>query len=392
MAGAPPSPDPPDKAGTPSGSGEHWARSPRDAEAVRPLPAGAVLPGSITLPHGEGQPGPHPDAPEKRRGPARGEAAPAERSPTAIEAAQTVAEAAFAILREHFAAFRAHQEGTRRGKDPEELHQMRVASRRLRAAMGLFKEILPPGAVRLRRELGWIGAFLGHARDADVQIEQVRAWLAAAGRRERGTYQPLLKLLQEQRSQARIPMFRVLDSPRYRRFLAAYQAFVRRRPPRRSAAARQPVGAVAPDLISQRFRAVRKAGDRLGRASPPAKLHALRIKCKRLRYAVEFFADLYGEPAAAFAKRVSRLQDLLGVHQDAHVAARRLRNLSEVQGRRLPPRTLVAMGRAAERYTQQAAEARSAFPAAYRRIIGKRWKRLREAMAAPRPAATDERG
>jgi CHAD domain-containing protein len=351
-----------------------------DVSSLGPLPS-----------RGEGQSGPNPEDSRRRPPLARGRTVPAIPGATSVEAGQTVGEAALAVLRKHFAAFLAHQEGTRRGKDPEELHQMRVASRRVRAAVALFKESLPPGGGRLRQDLRWIGARLGRARDADVQIEQVRAWLAAADRREREIFRPLLAILQEQRAQARVPMLRALDSLRYRRFIAAYMAFVRRPPGRRVTAARRQVLAAAPDLIGHRFRAARKAGDGLGPSSAPAKLHALRIKCKRLRYAVESFADLYGEPAATFVKRLARLQDLLGLQQDGHVAIARLRRLCETQGRRLPPRTLFAMGRAAQRYAQQGAEARSAFPQAYRRIIGKRWKRLRDAVERRRRRAASNR-
>jgi len=385
------SPNPPGGAGTPSGSGEHWVGFPRDAEVLRPPPVGNVPPAGLLPSHRKVRPGPRPEGPGQRRRAAGGGIAPAELGVTSVKASQTVSEAALAVLRKHFAAFLAHEEGTRRGTDPEELRQMRVASRRGRAAMALFKEGLPPGAGRLRQELTWIGTVLGRARDVDVQIEQLQAWLAAADRREREIYRPLLAILQEQRAQARAPMLRALDSPRYRRFVAAYEAFVRRAPGRRPPAARRPVLAAAPDLIGHRLRAVRKAGDGLGPSAPPAKLHALRIKCRRLRYAVESFADLYGDPASAFAKRLARLQNLLGLHQDGHVAMARLRRLCESQGRRLPPRTLFAMGRAAQRYAQQAAGARTAFPQAYRRITGKRWKRLRDAMERRRPPAASSR-
>ena len=90
-------------------------------------------------------------------------------------------ELAFAVVRRQLAVLRDKEPGTRLGEDPEELHDMRVATRRLRAALALFAGVLPVRAQTYREELGWLGRLLGEVRDLDVQQEG----LADVGRRRR---------------------------------------------------------------------------------------------------------------------------------------------------------------------------------------------------------------
>ena len=299
---------------------------------------------------------------------------------TAIDDSLSIGEVAFAVLRRHFAAFLARQAGTRLGEDIEELHAMRVATRRLRAAMSLFADVLPGRAGRLRQELGWIAGALGAVRDLDVQIAQVNTWLAEEKVSDGTALQALTSLFEGQRARARKRLLGVLDSRRYARFVAAYTTLLQRGPQRSLYTARVPVLAVAPDLIGRRYRTARKAGDAIADTSSPADYHALRIKCKRLRYALEFLSDVYGKPAQALARRLVAVQDILGLHQDAQVAIARLRELSVARGSKLPPQTIFIMGEIVQRYTQQAAELRTQFPEAYRELKGEPWKRLRQVM------------
>jgi inorganic triphosphatase YgiF len=85
--------------------------------------------------------------------------------PIKIDATMSCGEVAFAILRRHFAAMMAHEPGVRLGEDPEELHDMRVATRRLRAALKLYSDALPKRSERYERDLRWVGGALGEVRD-----------------------------------------------------------------------------------------------------------------------------------------------------------------------------------------------------------------------------------
>src|SRR5438067_1394289 len=106
-----------------------------------------------------------------------------------------------ARVEQQLAALCAHEAGVRTADDPENVHQMRVASRRLRAALRLFEAVLPPAASSLQDELAWIAAALGEVRDLDVQI----ASLARAGsglRAESEALRAVLCLFDARRSAA----------------------------------------------------------------------------------------------------------------------------------------------------------------------------------------------
>lgn len=308
-----------------------------------------------------------------------------ELGPSGITPAMSTGEVAFAVLRRHFAALLAHEAGTRIGEDPENLHDMRVATRRLRASMSLFRDVLPARAERLRAELGWLGRALGEVRDQDVQLIQVRAWMEAAAPGESAALALLLPVYERRREAARRRMLRALDSRRYARLTAAMTRMLWRRPSRRLPAARVPVLATAPDLIEHRFRQVRKAARRITKDSPPEAYHLLRIRAKRLRYAVEAVVDVYDDPARRMIKRLAQMQDVLGEHQDAQVAIHHLRELVLDHRLRLPPEAMFTMGGLAERYAVRAAELRRQYPDVYKRLRGKRWKRLHRSMRELRP-------
>ncbi len=197
-------------------------------------------------------------------------------------------------MREQFAIFLAHEPGTRLGEDPGELHDMQVASRRLRTAMRLFEEALPTRAGKLRDEPRWIARTLGEVRDLDVQPERLEGWISKVAPEDREPLGALVTVLEEQRAKARKRMLRAFDSRRYTRFVEGFIAFLERGPSRRSKAARRPILDVAPDQVRRRYRRVRKIGDLITEESPAEDYHKLRKRGKRLRYALEFFHDVYG--------------------------------------------------------------------------------------------------
>ena len=308
--------------------------------------------------------------------------------PTTIDPEAPIGAVARAVLRRHFSAMLAHEPGTRLGDDIEELHDMRVATRRLRAALALFSDALPASSTQLREELGWVGGALGAVRDFDVQLEQLDEWLTALPEADGQPLEVLRALLETERTVARTEMLDVLDSRRYQAFVQRFGRQLRSVRTRRSGPTALPARAAAPDLIESRFRRFRKAARRIGPHSDSAEYHRLRIRGKRLRYALEFLADLYPENSRPMIRRLVAVQDLLGLHQDADVAIERLRRLATERGGELSPMTLFAMGEIAERYRQSAAELRARFPAAYSRVKGKRWKALRREMEEQRPSPT----
>lgn len=312
--------------------------------------------------------------------------APAVPGPTAVTPAMTAAEAAFAVLRKQFAVFLANEPGTRLGEDIEALHDMRVATRRTRAALSAFGPFLPARMQPFRAQLGRIAAVLGEVRDLDVQLERAREWEAALPARA-PALQPVEDLLRTRREAARRRMLLLLNSRWYEQVTARYAAALERGPAS-SGVGHGPVLAVGPALIEGRHRTLVQRGRRIRRSSPPADYHRLRIDAKKLRYALEFLGPLYGKPAAQFTTRLVALQDLLGTHQDAEVAIETLDTMARTV-KRLPPETLVAMGAVAERYRSQAAALRKQFPGEFKPLEGREWRALRKAVERKARTAPD---
>jgi CHAD domain-containing protein len=297
-----------------------------------------------------------------------------EAPPSAIQ--QSIGDLALSVVRKQVDALRAHEAGTRDGADPEELHDMRVATRRLRAALRSFEAALPPDAEWLRAELQWLGRSLSVVRDLDVQIQQLQNWQKSLSDADQHAMASLLGIVVEERKHAREPLIKALGSKRYRTLLERADALLSAEP--REAAA-EPVATWAPRLVERLYRKLRKDGDKLDGHSPAAELHALRIRGKRLRYLVEFVTPIYGQPAERFARRVVELQDVLGNHQDAHVAVERLREMLGARHDSISLELAFLMGELAERYEGVGAEMRREFGGTYSRLTRKPWRRLRKA-------------
>lgn len=311
----------------------------------------------------------------------------AEYGSTSVGPEMTAGEVAFAVLRKQFAALRANEPGTRLGEDIEALHDMRVASRRLRAAMAAFRPFLSPRMERFRDQLGWIAAALGEVRDLDVQLERMHEWRANFPPERAAALGAVEDLLEARRKAARRRMLAVLDSRRYEAFCRSFGSALRFGPPKSFAPGRTPVLAVAPDMVERRYKKVRKQGDSIGKDTAPDAYHMLRIDAKKLRYALEFVGNgIYGKPALEFSTRVTAMQDVLGLHQDAYVAIDLLQELADSSGKKLGAQTLMAMGSISERYRLDAIDLRAKFPAVYRPLSGDEWKRLLRLMESRRPA------
>lgn len=303
---------------------------------------------------------------------------PLEIGPTAVDESLTLGEVAFAVLREQFLAFLAHEPGTRIGEDTERLHDMRVASRRMRAAMKVFAGALPARFRELRDEVKWIAGSLGEVRDLDVQLEQLETWLSEADPEDREALGAVRGVLEQRRENARHDMLHALDSRRYTELIETLTSLLKRGPEPGSPDADTPVLVAAPGLIRGLYKKVRKTGDRLEEDSPGEEYHKLRKRAKRLRYALEFLSDVYGKPVKSPISSLKDLQDVLGDHQDAEVAIAHLRDLSAdgERGHELPPRAVFVMGKIAYRYELQLGGLRAKFPEAYARMKGKPWEKL----------------
>lgn len=318
--------------------------------------------------------------------------------PTAIDASLSLGEIAFAVLRRQFAVMRAHEPGTRLGEDAEELHDMRVATRRLRAAMKLFEDVLPERSRWLREELRFFAGAMGEVRDLDVQIEEV-AGLGDGDEEVDEALSAVVAGLKRRRETTRKRLLEALDSDRYARFESSFAEMLRRGPEAADVVSAndssehgtgEPALEAAPGILGRRYRKWRKAAGRLDEGSRPEEYHDLRKKGKRLRYALEFFSGVYGEEATdALVKPLKAVQDSLGRHQDVVVAAELLREIA-LSTPRLPKRAVFGMGLLAQRYHDEAAALRASFVDAeeYRALVGgKAWGGFEKVMEKERRAA-----
>ena len=235
-----------------------------------------------------------------------------------------VAEAGRKVMRFHLARMIAKEAGTREGSDTEDLHSMRVATRRQRAAWRVFGSAFRPGRTKRHRTgLREVATRLGAVRDLDVLLEAADQYRADLPVAEQRAVEPLLNDWRGHREDARALLLRELDSDEYQRWLDDYRDFVRT-----EGAAVRPVGPVephrvrdtAPSRIWTAYEQVRSYEPVL-RWADVETLHELRIAGKWLRYTLEFVREALGPESAPLIARVTALQDHLGLMHDADVAA-----------------------------------------------------------------------
>lgn len=254
----------------------------------------------------------------------------------------------------------------RRDAGAEAVHQSRVASRRLRSGLSLYRRAVPCDELEAANAaLRECAATLGAARDWDVFVEETGTRLAGAGGDRR--IAALLRAAKRRRQIAHAELAAFLAGPEFRRLELALGMAASLRPWERGsdgATLSAPTGRFAAAALERRMKHVRRRGKILD-TLPPPELHEFRKDCKRLRYAAEFFAPSFPAKAVKpFVKRLAALQTELGTLNDAVVAS----NL------------MAELGRAGSGYAGGVVEgwaSAAALPA--RRRIAQKWKRFRAA-------------
>ena len=217
----------------------------------------------------------------------------------------------------------------------EGVHQMRVALRRLRAALQLFKPSLPPDQYGwIITEAKWLTAELSAARAWDVFAEEFLAPAARLYGKDQ-EFDSLMTAVEQVRQQSRQRGRDALGAKRYTEFLLRLSAWLSSQAwhdqsvTERTTRLLDPIGEHCVKLLQKRDRHVRKQGQDVENLSDDA-LHELRLAVKKLRYVVNFFENLYPtKQAKAYRKHLAGLQDRLGYLNDVAVADTLVRELAD---------------------------------------------------------------
>lgn len=308
-------------------------------------------------------------------GPRRVRAKPPRRP--GVEADDTVGEAGRKILRQHLLRMLEAEPGARAGDDIEAVHKMRVATRRMRAAWRVFD-----GAYRRRPQRRYVGELrevaqtLGAVRDMDVQLDRLTAYMERAGAATdaQTTLAPLVEEWRRRRGEARAHLLDLLAGPDYDRFVDDYREFVET--PGAGAADDNPgrVRDAAAGRIWLAYERLRAHDAILPFADVPA-LHAIRIDGKRFRYTLEFFREALPATADTVIADVTKLQDHLGLLNDAQVAADLTRGWLMASASTLSAETRKSAGGYLTANEREIARLRRGFNRVWRHVAGRSFRR-----------------
>jgi CHAD domain-containing protein len=262
--------------------------------------------------------------------------------------------------------------------DIEDLHAMRVAVRRMRAAWRFFGDAYRPGKTKqLRGRLKVVGDRLGAVRDLDVLIDGVATYLEHHRPADAVGLVPLLEAWHTERTESEHLLLAELDSAGYGRWRDEYRAFVTTDGAAAVAGTPTAPGRVRDTGASRLWtllEQVRGYEQVMPWADVPT-LHQLRIDAKRLRYALEFLREALGSEASLLIKPVVALQDHVGALHDADVAAGRARALLVESSSRLTPVERAAVARYLESRERELSRLRRTAHRPYATIVAPTFRR-----------------
>lgn len=241
-----------------------------------------------------------------------------------IDPREPMCDAARRILQLHAEQLWSRQYGAGWDLDEEFVHEMRVASRRIRTALGLAAGALGPQADYWAKEFSWLGDVLGGVRDLDVLLEFLEDYIEEAPKTHRKALVDLMDYQLRRRRSAKRKLLKAMESPRYEKLRQGFGRAVTHSVGSLEGLqgvgdrAQEPFGPEARRLCAARLdELARCPRDLASLDSEP--LHQVRLACKKLRYSIEFFRDVLPDEAGKIANEASKLQDRLGQVHDADV-------------------------------------------------------------------------
>ncbi len=240
-----------------------------------------------------------------------------------VRSRQSVNEAFVTILQHNLNYLVQWEQAARSWENTAGIHQMRVAFRRMRSALTTFRSAVPKKISRpWAEEMRWLAGQLGDARDLDVFIEEALG--AVSGKLRLAGEEELLALAKERRAAAYDSAKSVLDSERYARFKDEFAIWLLDRKWLGENIGQKKRERLNANLIpfsrrvlDKQERRVLSQGSQID-INSQHEMHRLRIECKKLRYAAEFFSPVFSG-MAGFIQHMRGLQDLLGVMHDVMV-------------------------------------------------------------------------
>jgi len=246
------------------------------------------------------------------------------KAPAPVRADQSVSEAFATIMQHNFDYLLTWEGAARSWENIEGVHQFRVTVRRMRSALSLFRNALPKSdRTHWSDEMRWVAGEMGRARDLDVFISEGLS--AVAEELPLSGCHGLLRLAEEHRVQAYERQVQpMLDSERYRLFKEGFADWVENRRwesgepgKKQSKFLSMNMVPFSRKLMDKQERKVLAAGSHVNR-NVSEEMHSLRIECKKLRYAAEFFSPMF-TGMDTFISHMKGLQDLLGLMNDVAV-------------------------------------------------------------------------
>ncbi|WP_280330156.1 CHAD domain-containing protein [Nocardia wallacei] len=202
----------------------------------------------------------------------------------------------------------------------DSVHQMRVATRRLRSVLRSYRDVFRRKEIdEIREELRWLAGLLGVARDAEVRAERFAALAAEQSGEQRRVCRRLVTVERHRYAEAHREVLRALDGERYRRLRKRLKA-LRRDPPLRRKRVRADATRTFSGVLRDDFRRVRRlvrAEETVEPADRVEHLHEIRKAAKRLRYSADAAVPVLNGPAEELSARAKKLQTVLGDHRDA---------------------------------------------------------------------------
>lgn len=253
------------------------------------------------------------------------------KAPAPVHSKQSVSECFATIMQHNFDFLGQWEQAARSWQDIEGVHQMRVIFRRMRSATATFRSAIPKEITRKwSEEMRWLAGELGEARDLDVFIGESLG--AVSGKLDLPGEKELLVLAEAQRAVAYERVRSMLDGERYALFKDGFSAWlasegwltgeISSKDQKRLSSNIVPF---ARKILDKQERRVLSHGAHVD-VNSADDMHRLRIECKKMRYAAEFFYPLF-TGMDLFIQHMRGLQDLLGIMNDVAVMGKLLEGM-----------------------------------------------------------------